>query len=271
MAKAQHIVRKRKTSKAVLDNDPYYSRAVGKALLALEFLRTAEAASLNDIAKRLQLSKTSTFRLVRTLQVTDYVTVNGQGQYQLAHGYHLLAQIQWLGRLLRFGIPCMQALSSDLGETVSLAALFENRSEVVAVVESTQTIRMSNVVGHILPPNASSLGKVITAFQTQERREKLIRSFGIWKLTGNTIHDQAKLRQEFDLVRERQFAADREESVYEGICFGVPIFAADQEVAAAISASFPKTRVRDADHEREIVAQLRAAAARISADLRSFS
>ncbi len=267
MAKRNDAVRRRAAPKPERTTDPYYSRAVGKALLVLEFLRSEQAASLSEIATRVQLSKTSAFRLIRTLQASDCLTVNANGEYQLTRGYQAMGQIQWLGRLLRAGVPRMQQLSSDLGETVSLAALFENRSEVVAVVESAHPIRMSNVVGHILPPNASSLGKAITAFQPPERREKLVRSFGAWKLTQHTITDASALRQEFDNVRERRYATDREETVLDGICFGAPIFGAKDEVSAALSSSFPKSRVRDAAHEREIVRRMRDAADLIARDL----
>ena len=95
------------------------------------------------------------------------------GQYKLAPGIHAVTPTQWLGKLVRVAMPHLHALNLELTETVSLAALFENRVEVVAVVESPHDIRMSNVVGHILPPNASSLGKVITAFQPPVQRERL--------------------------------------------------------------------------------------------------
>ena len=141
--------------------------------------------------------------------------------------------------------------------------------KVVAVIESPQTIRMSNVVGHIVPPNASSLGKVITAFQSQEQKEKLLRSYGFWRFTERSITDAMQLQQEFNRVRADKFATDREECVPDGICFGVPVFNTAGEVNVALSASLPKMRVRDQDHEKAIVAALRATADKISADFRA--
>ena len=128
--------------------------------------------ALNEVAQRLQLSKTSTFRLLTDAGVVGLPEASEWGKYSLAPGVHSVVSTQTVARLLRAGIPLMQQLSRQLRETTSLAALFDNRIEVIAVVESPQPIRMSNIVGHILPPNASSLGKVITAFQNEERREK---------------------------------------------------------------------------------------------------
>lgn len=248
----------------------YLSRAVSKSLKVLELLQSARSPmALNEIARRIQLSKTSTFRLLRTLEAAGCLVAAGAGEYRLAPGIYSVVPTLWLARLLRLATVRMQELNASLRETVSMAALFDNRVEVVAVIESPQTIRMSNVVGHILPPNASSLGKVITAFQTQEQREKLLRSYGFWRFTERSITDPAQLQEEFQRVQANKFATDREECVPDGICFGVPVFNAAGEVNVALSASLPKMRVRDREHEKAIVAALRAAAEKISADLRA--
>jgi DNA-binding IclR family transcriptional regulator len=250
--------------------DQYFSRAVAKALETLDVLQVANGPmALNEIARRIQLSKTSTFRLLRTLESAGCLTASEWGKYSLAQGVHSVVSTQSLARLLRAAIPRMQQVSRELRETISLAALFDNRIEVIAVVESPQLIRMSNIVGHILPPNASSLGKVIAAFQTEERREKLLRSYGIYRFTEHTITRRTELDQEFARVRQQKFAVDLEESVSDGHCFGVPIFDAAGEVGAAISISLPKVRVVDSEHRKTILASLRAVADQIAADLRT--
>jgi DNA-binding IclR family transcriptional regulator len=248
--------------------DQYISRAVAKALEILQILQSGNGPmALNDVARRIQLSKTSAFRLLRTLEAAGCLTASEWGKYALAPGVHSVVSTQTVARLLRAGIPRMQHLSRQFRETTSMAALFENRIEVIAVVESPQPLRLSNIVGHILPPNASSLGKVITAFQAEERREKLLRSYGIYRFTEKTITHRTELDQEFVRVREQKFATDLEESVCDGHCFGVPIFGAGGEVGAAISVSLPKARVLDAEHRKAILAGLRAAADQIASDL----
>jgi DNA-binding IclR family transcriptional regulator len=249
--------------------DQYFSRAVGKALEVLEFLQSElKPLSMNEIGRQIQLSKTSAFRILRTLETLGCVVVDGRGQYMLAPGIHAVTPTQWLGKLHRVGLPHLEALSRELTETSTLAALFENRVEVIAVVESPHVIRMSNVVGHILPPNASSLGKAITAFQPQEQRERLLRSFGIYRFTKHTITDRKELSREYEGIRLQKYAIDREECAYDGICFCAPIFGPNGQVSAAISTSMPKTRLRDSAHEEAIIATVLATADQLSLDLR---
>jgi IclR family acetate operon transcriptional repressor len=248
----------------------YFSRAVSKALETLELLQLRQLPmTLSEIAGQVQLSKASVFRLLRTLEALGYVATSGWGKYALAPGVHSLVSMQWLARLLRTATLPLQALTRSLHETASVAALFDNRIEVIAVVESPQTVRMSNVVGHILPPNASSMGKAVTAFQTEDRREKLLRSHGVYRFTDHTLTDGSELGAEWERVQLQKFAVDREESVYDGVCFAVPIFGESGEVNAAISLSLPKARLRNAEHEAAMVKALTAAAAQIAADLRS--
>jgi DNA-binding IclR family transcriptional regulator len=94
-----------------------------------------------------------------------------------------------------------------------------------------------------------------------------VRSYGTFRFTDHTITDQAELSHEFERVRGQKFGTDREESVYDGVCFAVPIFAPKEQVGAAISVSIPKSRVRDAEHEQTIIEAARAAAQRITAEL----
>jgi IclR family acetate operon transcriptional repressor len=242
--------------------DRYFSRAVAKALETLEILQAGNGPmALHEVAQRIQLSKTSAFRLLRTLEAAGCLTASEGGKFALAPGVHPAVSTQTVARLLRAALPRIEHLSRQLRETTSVAALFENRIEVIAVVDSPQPI-------HILPPNASSLGKAISAFQSVERREKLLRSYGVYRFTGQTITDRTELDREFARVRQQSFATDIEESVCDGHCFGVPIFGSAGHVGAAISVSLPKSRVLDTGHRTAILAALRATADRIAADLR---
>jgi DNA-binding IclR family transcriptional regulator len=229
--------------------DQYLSRAVEKAMLALECIRRSpQPLSLAEVSSVLGLTKASAFRLLYTLETLHYLCKTQDGRYFAQTNHH---------ELVRQGWEPLERLCMEYCETASMAALFENHSEVLLVFESPQLMRMSNTVGRILPPNASSLGKVITAFQPPETAEKLVRSYGTHYFTPNTITDEIALRDEFAMIRERGFAEDLEETTSGGRCFAAPVLRVDGYAIGAVSLSMPMIRFRGEEQRKTIVGAVR--------------
>jgi IclR family acetate operon transcriptional repressor len=258
-------------SPAAAAPDKYFSKVVGKALDALDRIRAANGpVSLNDLTLQIGLAKTSLFRILHTLEVAGYLERDPDGRYRAPAALrpHSTAALQ--PDLLRAAQPLMKALNREFRETVTLALLFENHVEVIATLDSPQLIRMGNTVGRILPPHASSLGKAITAFQSEERRDSLLRSYGLHRFTDHTIVQDLDLKREFERIRQSGYSLDAEESALGGCCFGAPIRGGGRDVIGAISLSMPKMRLAASEdlHDR-ILAAVRAAAHDISAQLQS--
>jgi IclR family acetate operon transcriptional repressor len=249
-------------------DEKYFSKVIGKALDLLAILRASpQPLTLNELTLRVGLVKSSVFRMLHTLEASGYLDRDADGRYLVSPGVRTWGRDQLTVDLLTAANPPMRELSREFGETVSLAVRFDNRIEVAATIDSPQLIRMGNTVGRILPPHASSLGKAIAAFQSEDVRERLIRSYGVMRFTAHTITDEVVLKHEYDRIRERGYSLDQEESVLEGRCFGAPIFGAGRDVSAAISLSLPKMRVRDDETEARLIATLRRTAEQISREL----
>jgi len=245
--------------------DKYFSKVIGKALDIIAILRSSvQPMSLNELTLRLNLAKSSVFRILHTLEVSGYIERDTAGRYEVTADLRAWGPGRLRTALVDAAMPALKELSREFRETVSLAMYFENRVEVVATVESPHLIRMGNTVGRIVPPHASSLGKAVAAFQREEVRDRLIRSYGIHRFTEHTITDEVELKQEFERIRALGFSTDPEESVLEGCCFGVPILDGDGLSIAAISVSAPKMRMRDEQLQKRIVATLRRAADGVS-------
>jgi len=250
-------------------SDKYFSKVIGKALDIIAILRSSpQPLSLNELTLRLELTKSSVFRILHTLEVSGYIHRDAAGRYAVAADLQASAPGQIRAALVDVALPAVKDLNREFRETVSMAMRFENRVEVVATVESPHLIRMGNTVGRIVPPHASSLGKAVAAFQPEEVRERLVRSYGIHAFTEHTLTDELELKGEFERVRALGYSTDLEESVLEGCCFGVPILDPHGDAIAAISVSSPKTRVRDEQLQKRLIAALRRAAATIAEGLR---
>jgi len=245
--------------------DPYYSRAVGKAL---EILRILEASplsplTLSELTASIGLTKTSVFRLLHTLEVLEYVKRDEQSRYLCQRPAPPLPTGPSLAqRIVQAATAPLRNLSREFRETISLAMLVSNHIEVLAVLDSPHLIRMSNVVGRILPPHASSMGKAITAYQDTETRARLISSYGMTRFTAHTIEDEMQLEQCFESVRATGISYDDEENTPGGFCMGVPIFWPGDTVQCALSLSMPKARLPVDTEERECFPRAMQAAAR---------
>jgi DNA-binding IclR family transcriptional regulator len=197
---------------------------------------------LKDLAELAGLGKASTLRLLRTLQATGYLERDQNENYRLSQDWPNAAQQHLLQSVREAAIPVLNTISSEFGETVALAFLFDDLIRVVEVIESTHNIRMSNHKGGVLQPYASSLGKAIAALQTAEKAQELLYTYGIFRLTPATMTDFRAIQEDLALVRERGYAWDREETVPGGTCLGAPIRSPSGDVIAALSISMPKDR-----------------------------
>jgi IclR family transcriptional regulator, acetate operon repressor len=242
----------------------YFIRAVGNAIDILEHIAgSADPVSLSEITERVGQSKSSVFRILCTLEQKGLLERRPGDLFALSQSGLAFKSNQSLARLLRVAQPFMRDLNREFRETISLAYLLENHIEAVAVIDSPQRVRVFNVVGGIIPPHASSVGKCIVAHQPESLREFLLAAYGVHRFTPETIIDAAVLDEQFREVRERGFAIDREESAMGGICFGTPIWTSTNRVSAAISLSLPKDRATD---EQKLIDAVRRTAKLISDD-----
>jgi IclR family acetate operon transcriptional repressor len=245
--------------------DRYFSRAIGNALLVLEVLQgTNSPMTLAQVTGKTRLPKSSAFRILRTLEVAGYAERVDGDRFRIGKRGPGLFPAREAAAITDAAALPMRQLGREFRETVSLAVLFNNHIEVVAVVDSPQHVRMANVVGGLIPPHASSLGKCITAFQADVDRDRLIRSYGVMRMTEHTITEELDLHRELELVRSRGYATDLEESALDGCCLAAPIFGPDRKVTAAVSVSMPKTRFTN---QERLITAVRDAAVDIAGNL----
>lgn len=243
-------------------SDPYYLRAVGKAIEVYQILeRSPGPIPLHQMARLVGLTKSSVYRILHTLEIYGSIRKASDGRYEIAGEDRIRIPALSISRVALASVEPLKELVRNIGETVGLAILFDNRIEVVSVVESPHVIRMGNIPGRILPPHASALGKCITAFQPEESRERLLRAYGTTRYTVHTITDYADLDREFAAIRAEGFARDLEESALDGVCFAAPVYDSAGKVVGGISISVPKFRIETINMERMLSELCRAAQA----------
>lgn len=213
------------------------SPALRTGLQILEFLASqAEPKSLTDISNSLALPKSSTHRLLVTLDSQGYVERDGTGKYLF--GPKLLELVgaydPWL-RLRRAASPIMQDLAMRSGETCHLAVLFRGRAVYVDKVNSPRSISMASRIGSTAALHASSVGKSLLTGLPSEALGSFIAEHGLPKLTEKTITCPDELKQHLQLIREQGYAVDDEEEEVGVVCVGAPLLDHTGEVVAALS------------------------------------
>ncbi|MCW2985820.1 MAG: putative transcriptional regulator [Conexibacter sp.] len=230
-------------------------------------LFTAEKAQwrMTDIARALDMPKSSAHTLVTTLAEVGLLSVGPDGQYRL--GWNLLSLSERMRAGVEFrqhALPHMQHLSRELNETVLLAVL--DRSDVVYIerVEGTHPmVRLAGVrVGARLRAHVTGVGKVLLANRAPAEVRALLETSGMKPMTKRSITSISEFEKSLVTVRAQGVAFDLCEVVPDVACIAAPITDRYGTVIAGVSVSIPAYRF---PKERgPLIHQLKFTASRIS-------
>jgi len=219
-------------------------QSVDRALLVLDILARNGRAGVTEIAASLGVHKSTVSRLIAVLEARGYVEqLSDRGKYRLGHTIARLARASRsnidLGRVSQ---DICDGLVDDVGETVNVAILDEDR--IVNIVESIgpAEITLRTWVGQSCPAHATSSGKVLLAGLDQAdvraRMTDPLASF-----TPRTLTRVTDLLHELAAVRERGWASVAEELEVGLNAVAAPVFDADTQIVAALSVSGPSYRL----------------------------
>lgn len=251
-----------------LQEDRYHSRTIERALDALDAFDLNSSLSLKQLSGITGQPEASLYRVLLTLQKRGYLSQNENGTYQLARKVlygRVLDEAETIRKVAR---PVLEELVRRFDETASLSYCFKHYIQVLDSVETFQSFRIANRPGRIIPPHCSAMGKSILAFQTSEAADVLLEAYGLIRRTEHSICDRQALRDELELVRQRGWGCDREESTLGGICFGTAIFDGAGRAIAALSVSSPTQRMTPA-REKQIQEAVVQAGIRVTKALQS--
>jgi IclR family transcriptional regulator, acetate operon repressor len=212
-------------------------QSLDRALSILDVLRLSDGGlALGDVASRSGLPKSTTHRLLSTLERRGLVARDPDtGTYRLATKTF---EPVGAGPGVRQVLEGLAALS---GETANLGALIGSEVLYVDRADSPHALRWQLGVGSRVPAYCSAMGKAILASlpagEVSRRLPRRLKPF-----TGHTITERRTLLDELALVRRRGFAMDDEEFMDGVRCVAVPIGYGAAGVAHAVSLAGPAFR-----------------------------
>ena len=224
----------------------YYVESLARGLSVLStFSEEKPALSLTDISRRLQINKTTTFRLLSTLESLGYLQRDRQTKL-----YSPALEVLRLGFVVLNGLeirqvaaPYLQQLVDDVEETVNLAVLDHHEVVYIDRVGSKHMLNVYRPIGSRLPAYCTSTGKSLLAFLPPEQLEAALIDT-LWKsCTETTLTSPEALNKQLALVRNRRFADSNGELIPELRAVAAPIRQNNGQVVATVNISAPSHRV----------------------------
>ena len=225
-------------------------QSVDRALMILEILAQRGESGVTEIAADLGVHKSTASRLMTALLNRGLVDqVSDRGRYRLGLGLVRLAGTVTSSLDAVSGSRAVtKALAAEVGETVNIAVLDNNRVLYVDQVIGPSKVSMRSWLGQSVPTHCTATGKVLTAWL--EKSERLAARPESWKqLTPNTITSGEALEKELKRVRELGYAVANQEMESDFMAIAAPIRDEHGEVTAALVISGPASRIKPEDFE----------------------
>src|SRR4051794_24915746 len=136
------------------------------------------------------IPEASLFRILLTLEHHRYLQRNPDGSYKMAPKVLFGTLYEHAENVRQKLHPLLINLNQRFDETVSLAYLFGDKIQVIDVLEAFKEVRVTNTMGKLLPPHCSSMAKAMTAFQPNDRIDRIVQVYGLVRFTDKTIVDR---------------------------------------------------------------------------------
>jgi DNA-binding IclR family transcriptional regulator len=194
------------------------------AILDLLAENPGQVAGPSELARRLGLPKSSIANICNALADLGLVR-------RIGTGFALGRKLAELGGAYLASVDLVQEFYEEASllptaseETVQLAVLDGLEMTYLARHDGRQPVRLTSQIGRRLPASVTATGKAALASLADEdldARLALVRELPV--LTSRSLGTVGALRAELNVVRERGYAMDDEETVEGVVCFGVMI------------------------------------------------
>lgn len=220
------------------------------ARLLKQFSSREREFGVSELARRLDLGKSTVHRLVSTLTAEHLLEQNpDNGKYRLGLAvYDLGAAVATHLDLHEAVMPPMERLRNATGETVQVAVL--DRREVVYVerLDSPHTLRLFLDVGRRNWAHCTATGKCLLAFISEYELNRILDGWTLPAVTPHTVTGEAELRRQLGEIRRRGYAHNTGESEVGVLSVAAPIRDLHGGVVAAMSVAGPAARMEPILH-----------------------
>ncbi|BCG58782.1 IclR family transcriptional regulator [Paenibacillus sp. URB8-2] len=225
-----------------------------KGLDIIKLLIQYPSLTVQEIMDALGCNKSTTYRLVSTLEKNEFIARNEHHRYQISDSFtlSLMARNQPMPNDLNWvAVPAMSHLSRITNESVYVGILRGTEVMTTQVVSGQYTTRSHSEIGSKSNINHDAIGKCILAFQKEDVQRRIIQAMPFVERTEHTIIDRHQLEEELRRIKESGYALDNEEGEIGVRCIAAPIVK-NGKVFAAVALSGPSVRLSKEKDETHI-------------------
>jgi DNA-binding IclR family transcriptional regulator len=231
------------------------------------FAVSSEPLGVSEVAKRLELPKSSAQALLLTLAGRGYLVRSDVG-YALPPDL----KVGWVGgvrtRLLGIARPVMQRMAESSGESAFIGMMTSGgRVQFLAKAISPREVRYDATLDHLRPVHCTSIGLVILAHMPEAAAERWLKPSLLVAITPRTVTDPQKIRQILRAGRRSGYVEVRDANVEGASGVSAPIFGPGGDVIAGLNLAAPSSRY--AQSRENLIRIVCAQAAQVTQALRS--
>lgn len=198
--------------------------------------------TLSALAQRSGLPKSTTHRILQTLQQLDWVVSRQDQTYSLGPGLIELGGIartslDWREVLA----PHLNSLSAQVRHAVLVATLVDDHLLYVDKRESHYPLRITSHLGQRRTPHFGAIGKVLMAYLPESEVQRLLDKFPLEPLASGTVVDRAVLYERLKSVHAKGYDIETNEIIDGVVGVAAPIFAGTSQPIAALGVAVPQS------------------------------
>lgn len=260
------------TNQEIHHSESMYSAPILKKAIDIIKLLVRENRPLGvtEIARELEISKSTTFGVLRSLEQEELVMkdvrskryIPGNGLFELSKKVLRTIDLKATAR------PFLEGLVEMVDETIFLGVREDNRVRVLDVIEPKKEMRISSPVGTRFALTAGVMAKLFLSALPDEEVRAFLETHGLPRYTDNSITSAEAFMKEIEKTRIAGYALDMEEYLKGMRAVGSLIYSTHFPVAVVWAVGF--TSSMNDDKLPNMIVHLKNAAQRISGQLSPF-
>ena len=235
----------------MIDNEPQTSdepvsdrSAVARIFRTLELLAEAPRTP-SELARELEIDRSTALRLLRQLENTGYVTRDPFTRRYATVGARLLRLVSRApdhADLSELVDPILRRIRAQYGEATMLAVPARGSMVYAGFFPSKQVLGIREQLGALRPMHCSAVGKAyLSALDDAELEEELQR-LSFEGGTSQAAHDRPTLYRALMIARQDGFALDRDETSMGVSCVAIPL-RIGESLIGSLGVTGPTTRL----------------------------